>query len=386
MTRVTCVVALLIVLGTTAASAQNGPEVYFMEPPDGAVIRGEPWVKVTGRARSPDPRPATFDVMIVMDTSGSTRNPSGLNSRSFGLLQGGRDSILSAEVGAVNQFLGVLDRRTTRVGIITFAGAHQAFTGLGVPGSVNAWVRQPLTSDYEAVRTVLLDIMRRGSTGGTDMAAGLRLAIRELRSLQGALSRPRPAARKVALLLTDGFPTLPFGSVNDMDLGDEDVTINTARVAAKGGILIHTFCLGPEALSAPRACTEVALVTGGLPTPVETPGEIVNILPTTRIGNVDLVAVRNLTTGQMARSLTVSAEGVFTAEVPLVSGGNQLVVELHGSDNRQARATIVLHYRREDVRVEVAREPERTLEIHIEQPRPRDKRLDLKIESLAPTR
>ncbi|MFQ5521252.1 MAG: VWA domain-containing protein, partial [Candidatus Methylomirabilia bacterium] len=300
--------------------------------------------------------------------------------------QGAGSSILDAEVGAVNQFLGVLDRRTTRVGIITFAGAHHAFSGFGVPGSINAWVEQPLTSDYEAVRRVLLHIMRRGSNGGTDMAAGLRLSIGELLSLQGALSRPRPGARKVALLLTDGFPTLPFGSVNDMDRQDEAAAINAARVAAKGGILIHTFCLGPEALSRPRACTEAARVTGGLPTPVRTPGDIVRILPTTPIGNVELVAVRNLTTGQMARSLTVTSDGVFTAEVPLVSGGNQLVVELHGSNNRQGRATIMLHYRRENVKIEVSREPERTLDVHIEQPRLREKRLDVKIERLDPSR
>ncbi|MFQ5962004.1 MAG: VWA domain-containing protein, partial [Candidatus Methylomirabilales bacterium] len=254
--RATRLFVLLMALWGTPASAQAGPEVYFTDPPDGAVVTGEPWVKVTGRARSPEPHPATFDVMIVMDTSGSTRNPSGLRSRAtFGLFQGARSSILDAEVGAVNQFLGVLDRRTTRVGIITFAGAHHAFSGFAVPGSINAWVEQPLTSDYEAVRQVLLHIMRRGSKGGTDMVAGLRLAIRELLSLAGALSRDRPGARKVALLLTDGFPTLPFGSVNDMNPEDEDATINAARVAAKGGILIHTFCLGPEALSRPRACT-----------------------------------------------------------------------------------------------------------------------------------
>ncbi|MFQ5521496.1 MAG: VWA domain-containing protein, partial [Candidatus Methylomirabilia bacterium] len=271
MVRATRLFTLLMALWATMVSAQSEPEVYFTDPPDGAVVTGEPSVKVTGRARSAEPEPMSFDVMIVMDTSGSTRNFSGLRSRgTFELFQGAGSSILDAEVGAVNQFLGVLDRRTTRIGIITFAGAHQTFSGFAVPGSINAWVEQPLTSDYEAVRRVLLHIMRRGSNGGTDMAAGLRLAIRELLSLQGAVSRPHPGARKVALLLTDGFPTLPFGSVNDMDPQDEDATINAARVAATGGILIHTFCLGPEALSRPRACTEAARVTGGLPTPVRT--------------------------------------------------------------------------------------------------------------------
>ncbi|MFQ5829821.1 MAG: VWA domain-containing protein [Candidatus Methylomirabilia bacterium] len=385
--------AILLLSWTSAPWAQRVPEVYFMEPPDGVVIKGEPWVEVTGRARSPEPQPPTFDVMIVLDTSGSTRNPSGVGGTftaggpggSFEWFQRRSDSILHAEAGAAIQFLGISDPATTRVGIITFAGAHQALTGLAVPGSTDAWVERPLTFDYAATRAALLDIVRRGSKGGTDMGSGLRLGIRELLALESARSQPRSRARKVLLLLTDGFPTLPFGSVNVMDPGDVEVTTSAARVAAKGGIVIHTFCLGPEALSAPIACAEAARITGGLYTPVETPGDIVDILPKTRIADVDLIAVRNATTGQMARDLSVSPDGIFTAEVPLVAGGNQLVVELHGNDGLQGSAAIVVQYRDESVKVEVSREPERTLTIQVEQPR-RDQRLDLRIERLDPTR
>jgi len=364
-----------------------------MDPPDGAVVESGPWIRVTGRARSPEPRSAgAFDVMIVIDTSGSTQNPSGLrvdregkfapagSGSGFGWFRGGGDSILEAEVAAAMQFLDISDRATTRVGVMTFAGAFQYLTGLAVLGSTNAWVEQPLTFDYEAVRTALLKILRRGASGGTDMGAGLRLAIRELLALEGALSQARPGARKVALLLTDGFPTLPFGSVNVMDPGDIEVTLNAARVAVKGGIVIHTFCLGPEALSAPIACSEVARITGGIYTPVETPADVVNILPRTPIGNVELVAVRNATTGQMARSLSISPDGIFTGEVPLAPGGNRLVVELHGSDGLLGTAAVVVHYRGADVKIEVGKERERKLDIQIEQPRPRDKRLDLQIE------
>lgn len=365
-----------------------------MEPSDGVVVKGEPWIEVTGRARSPEPQPPTFDVMIVLDTSGSTRNPSGVGGTFVSAGPGGgfewfqrrSDSILHAEAGAAIQFLGVSDPATTRVGIVSFAGSHQALSGLAVPGSTNAWVEQPLTFDYAAVQATLLGIVRRGSKGGTDMGSGLRLGIRELLALEGARSTPRPRTRNVLLLLTDGFPTLPFGSVNVMDPGDLDVTTNAARIAAKGGILIHTFCLGREALSAPVACTEAARITGGLYTPVETPGDIVNILPRTPIGDVDLIAVRNVTMGQMARSLSVAPDGIFTAEVPLVAGGNRLVVELHGNDGLQGRAAVVVHYREEKVQLELSRAPERTLKLQIEQPPRREQRLDLKIERLDPTR
>lgn len=399
MVRLVSRLTLLIAIWASAAWGQSGAEVYFMEPPDGTVVESGPWVKVTGRARDTTPQPtrAPADVMIVIDTSGSTSNPSGLRVDREGKIISsksgsglgwllGSSSILDAEVAAAIQLLGVSDRTTTRVGVITFAGAYDFLTGYGVQGSKNAWLHQPLTFDYEAIHATLLDVRGRGSDGGTDMAAGLRLAIRELLGLEGAQSQPRPDARKVVLLMTDGMPTLPFGSVNVMDPGDLEVTINAARIAAKGGIVIHTFCLGPEALSAPIACIEAARTTGGLYNPVETAGDIVTILPATPIGQVELVAVRNATTGQMARSLSVSADGIFTAEVPVAPGDNRLVVELHGREGLQGTANILVHYRGADVEVEVSKERERKLEIQIERPPAREKQLDLQIERQQPVK
>ena len=401
MARTALGVMLLLAAWATGAWAQGAAEVFFQDPPEGAVVEGGPWITVSGRARGPAGRPAgAFDVMLVIDTSGSTRNPSGLRvdragqfatatpGSGFGWLRGLGDSILAAEVGAAIQFLRISDPATTRVGVITFAGAvqFQFFTGLAVavPGSTNAWVDQPLTSDYEAVRRALLNVLRRGPEGGTDMGAGLRLAIRELLAVEGALSPPRLPARKVALLLTDGFPTLPFGSVDVMDPGDIEVVVNAARVAAKGGIAIHTFCLGPEALSAPIGCTEAARITSGIYTPVRTPADIVNILPATPIGHVELVAVRNATSGQMARSLSVAADGAFTAELPLVPGANRLLVELHGSEGVWGSAAVVVHYRGGDVQVEVSKEPDRRVDIQVEPPAPRDRRFDVQVEPAPP--
>ncbi len=399
MARAALGVMFLLAAWATGAGAQEAAEVFFQAPPEGAVVEGGPWITVSGRARGPAGQPAgAFDVMLVIDTSGSTRNPSGLRvdrTGQFGTstpgsnwLRGLGDSILAAEVGAGMQFLQISNPATTRVGVITFAGAvqFQFLTGMAVavPGSTNAWVEQPLTFDFEAVRRALLNILRRGPDGGTDMGAGLRLAIRELLAVAGALSPPRPAARKVALLLTDGFPTLPFGSVDVMDPGDIEVVVNAARVAAKGGVVIHSFCLGPEALSAPIGCTEAARITGGIYTPVRTPADIVNILPATPLGQVELVAVRNATSGQMARSLSVGADGGFTAEIPLVPGANRLVVELHGGGGLRGSAAVVVHYRAGDVQVEVSKERERGVNIQVEPPPPRDRRLDVQVEQAPP--
>ena len=355
--------AWAVALAVVAAAAlpvwgQAEPEVYFLEPQPGAVVEGPPWVRVTGRARGPKLEPArAFDVMLILDTSGSTANSSSgwLGWRGRGGFSGG--SILAAEVTAALNFLGQADPSTTRIGLITFAGDYQPVTGNAVGGSSNAWVRQPLTVHYDLVRAALQQVLRRGPDGGTDMAAGLRLAARELLALHGAASSARPDARKVALLLTDGYPTLPFGLVADQDPGDVEVTLSAARVAAKGGILVHTFCLGAEALSKPVACSGIARLTGGRAQLLETPADVVDLLPRTPLGNVELVSVRNATTGQPARSLTVTPDGTFAAEVSLAPGENRLVVDLLGGVGVRRSAALVVRYGQPDVNVQVDRAP-----------------------------
>jgi hypothetical protein len=367
--RVALSLAALVAAWPAAATAGPSAEAYFTAPADGTVVQGSSWVRVAGQARGAEaPAATSIDVMLVIDTSGSTSNSAGAKDGIAGLLGGG-PSILHAELEAARAFLDASDPATTRVGIVRFAGDFEFLTGSAKSGSVNAWVEQPLTADYAAVRATLGRIRQRGSHGGTDMAAGLRLAIRELLGLPETRSQARSDARKVALLLTDGFPTLPFGSVATMDPGDVDVTLGAARVAAKGGIVVHSFCLGPEALSAPMACREAARLTGGIYSPVERPADIVSVLPRTPVGRVELVAVRNATTGRLARSVSVRPDGGFTAEVELAPGANQLVVELHGPGPRVS-GSIVVHYGGRDVDIEVNRKPEPTLELQIERPAP----------------
>jgi Mg-chelatase subunit ChlD len=371
-------VAVSTALATEITGRREGPpepapggEVFFTTPGDGAVVGGQPWVKTSGRARLPAGRaPAAFDVMVVIDTSGSTGTPAALANSAAGsmwppglpAILGGGPSILDAEVTAALQFLSVSDPKTTRVGVITFAGPTSMLSDTRRP---NAHLEQPLTFDYDAVRATLARVKRRGPSGGTDIAAGVRLAVRELRAVDGAQSGRRPDARKVALLMTDGFPTLPIPS-NTPDARNVEIALNAVRIAAKARIVIHAFCLGPEALFAPIACREAARITGGGYHPVEKPGDIVELLPATPVGNVELIRVRNATTGQAARAVTVTPDGDFTAELPVAPGENRLIVEVHGGDGPPATAAVVVHYRGSDVTIEVERE--RTVDIQVERP------------------
>jgi Mg-chelatase subunit ChlD len=362
--RTSFLLAALVLMLAAGAAAQT-PIVQFAEPRDGAVVT-EPRVTVTGRAE-PQTRGAVaaFDVVVVIDTSGSTHMPAAVAEHVslLGIFTGpiplGGQTILQAELAAARRFVDVADRASTRIGVITFA-----------EGAVLA---QSLTNDYEAVRRALQRV--RQPNGGTDMVAGMRLAIRELRALEGAESSARPDARKLVLFMTDGFPTLPYPANALLDPRNVGATLDVARVAAKGGIVIHTFCLGREALSAPVVCRDAARITGGTYHPVRRPADIVELLPATTMGQVDLVSVRNATTGEMARRLDVDANGRFSADVSLAPGANRLVAQVQGASPETAMATRVVHYR-----------PAGDVDIKVEPPRRPDPEVDIRIERGAPNR
>ncbi|MFQ5848415.1 MAG: VWA domain-containing protein [Candidatus Methylomirabilales bacterium] len=366
-----------VVLGLTPAwGVETGTRVTIgiEAPDDGATITGPSQVTIRGQARaSRDYRPAQFDLMLILDTSGSTRAPAGVQTvGGFG----NNASILAAEVTAAERLLERLDPRSTLVGIITFAGAYNHFTGQGIPNSPGAFLDQPLTANYQDVRMALRRVLRRGPEGGTNMAAGVRLAVRELAALDGAISHPRPESRKVALLLSDGFPTLPFGHVNSMDPSDVEVAIRAASVASRGEITIHTFALGIEALSAPYAMTQTARMTGGTFTPLQRPGEIIEVLPKTSFADLDMVLVTNATTGQPASDVAVNPDGRFQATVPLTSGVNQIAVTVLATDGTKGSASVRVRYTKgESLHLEVQQE-EKDLELQLRQLKEENRKLE----------
>ena len=349
-------------------------EVGIESPQQGTTVSGPNHVAVSGQARaSRDYRPALFDLILILDISGSTRAPAGVGS--VGGFRGDM-TILEAEVRAAERLLDTLDPRSTMVGVVTFSGEYDAMTGLGTAHSVNATLEQPLTANYQEARASLHRILRRGPGGGTDMAAGIRLAVRELAGLAGAVSFPRPDSRKVAFLLTDGFPTLPFGHVNSMDPGDVEVAIRAASVAAKAGIAIHTFALGIEALSAPGPTMQIARMSGGTFTPLQRPGEIVDVLPTTSFADLDMVLVTNTTTGQPATDLRVNPDGRFQATVPLISGVNRIAVMVLTTDGTKGSASVDVRYGHEEsLTLEVLRDT-KDLELELERLEEQNRKLE----------
>lgn len=333
--------ALAAVLPPGQAGAQTIVSVSIDSPGDGTVLRGTAGaLRVAGRAQaSAGGALQQYDVMIILDVSGSTSNPSGIPGA-----KGPTATILGAEVAGAERLVNRLDPRTTRVGVVTFSGDYDQW-GRAVPGVPAATLELPLTTDLERAHVVLQNAFARGAHGGTDMSAGLRLAIREMAGLPGALGALRPGARRIALLLTDGFPTLPVGPVGPTaNKPDVELAVNAARLAAKAGITIHTFAIGPEALSAPFATTEIARVTGGRFTPVARPEEVAEILPRTSLAGIERVELTNVTTGEVGQGVSVLADGGFGGVVPLGPGANRIRARAIAADGAEGLATITVTF------------------------------------------
>jgi Mg-chelatase subunit ChlD len=293
--------ALAVAVAATAAESPASPVRILIEAPHpGEPVRNKVHqAPIRGNAVAQGEAAAEFDVIIVLDISGSTKVASGVDvdrdgeigvNPQFELLPPGAypegtvstdpgDTILAAEVAAADALISSLERGgRVRVGIISFSGEMNPDTGYRKRfDQQDAWLEVPLTSDFEAARARLPTILARGPYGGTNFAAGMRLAITELAGLSGARSPSRPDARKVVLFLTDGLPTFPIGAGSVADPGDTEAALTAARLAHRAGITVNTYSLGPNALTNPYAATEIARITVGTFMPVQNPGDIVSL-------------------------------------------------------------------------------------------------------------
>jgi hypothetical protein len=118
-----------------SAQDQTNIHLEIEFPGDGAVVSDSACgTFVAGRAMALDDRSKRFDVALVLDTSGSTAEPTGADINGNGVIgarQRGRisslfggstddgDSVLAAEVVAARQILRDLDPRTTRVSVMS---------------------------------------------------------------------------------------------------------------------------------------------------------------------------------------------------------------------------------------------------------------------------
>jgi hypothetical protein len=379
-----------------ASSATSAVKILVDSPRAGEVVHNQVHqAPIRGTAVAFGERPIDFDVMVVIDVSGSTRNASGVDVNGNGqigvnpqlapappgtyppgtLSTDPGDSILAAEVRAADALVASLPKGgRTRVGVISFSGEMNPKTGYRMRyDQQDAWLEVALTTDFSAVRARLPEILQRGAFGATDFAAGLRLAITELAGLSGARSQARPTAKKLVLFLTDGLPTFPIGSGAVSDPGDVDAALEAARIAHKAGITINTYVLGPEALTSPVAATEMARITLGTFLPVKNPGDIVSFLQGTTFANVDDVVFTNLTTKEISTDVRLAPDGSFAGFVPVREGSNRVRITALASDGTSASIELALDF-------QSSGKSERELAIELERIRERNKELTLLVD------
>jgi hypothetical protein len=359
-------------LGVVGASTAPAPEpgavrLLIETPAGGSLVESKMHMaEIRGTATAAGAKPSSFDVMIAIDVSQSTKAASGADvdedgeigeNPHEGLYLPGEypeevwstdsdDTILSAEVKAARALLESVNPERVRVGLLTFSGEVDPKSGRQLSRNQrDAKLEVALTRDYDRVRRGLDDVAARPPRGATDFAAGIRLATRELAGLSGAVSAAQPGAKKVTLFLTDGFPTFPVGQATVSDPGDLEAAVNAARVAQAAGIRINSYALGTLALTRPIAATEIARVTLGTFTPVLEPGAIVAALQSVCFANIEDVGVLNLTTREYAPDVRLNPDGGFAAFVPVQEGTNRVLVNVLASDGSEANFELEFQFR-----------------------------------------
>jgi hypothetical protein len=314
-------------------------EIEF--PGDGAVVSDSACgTFVAGRAMALSDRSKRFDVALVLDTSGSSAEPTGADINGNGVIgarQRGRisslfggstdegDSVLAAEVAAARQILRDFDPRTTRVAVITFAGGDAARES-GPP----ALTRQPLTNEYARVEQSLDFILREEPHGQTHISGAVDHATTELLGLFGSRSEKIADSERLVFFFTDGQPTLPYGPLAQSD--NVRAVRQSALRAHKAGIRIHSFAIGPDALEGPIASVELADMTGGSFIPVRHPGELSAVVDALNFANLEEVILRSETTGKTADPFRVTADGSWGGFVKMNPGPNTIQISARSTD------------------------------------------------------
>jgi len=342
-----------LALPANAAAEQERAKLMLeLEAPVHGSVIGDPQgvAFVSGKALALYGEYQTFDIVFVIDTSHSTAEPGGADidgDGKVGQKRGGAiggifgrvlpipssdrgDSILAAEVQAVRTLLGQLDPRTTRVGIVSFSGDQDPITN-------DAFTEAALTSDYKKVEKALRGILRRGSQGSTNMVSGINVAMIELLGTQSAYSEPREGARRIVMFMTDGLPTLP---IQNAQLQNSKMAIESATRARKFDIRVDTYALGPEALGEPLVTVEMAAVTGGIFTPVVRPADLHTVFEEITFSDIEELEISNRTNGSAPTQLVRNSDGTFAGLIRLEEGKNVLELYAKATDGSQGRRQV----------------------------------------------
>jgi hypothetical protein len=326
-----------------ARPAETASETVWIDletpPEDGGRISGLEWIEVAGWAGVG--LETAYDIVIVVDRSGSTAYASGIDVDGDGRvgrrkrnLESWRtynprrlssdldDTVLAAELAATKRLVALLDPQRARIGIVSFASR----------GEVHA----PLGSDRASIENALDDLDRMFGSGATDLAHATRLGTRVLVAASDGAPGTR---RQVLLILSDGYPTAP---------GSESMAaaeaLEAAREAGNAGIGVYTFGLGLGKVREGDVFVKMAEVTGGSHVRLHEPGEILHELPHIDLARVAHIAIENATVGEKARAMRVFPDGSFDGYLRMQPGENRIRVTARGREGEERALERVVHF------------------------------------------
>lgn len=333
-------------------SDADGAGVEISFPASGAtVMNPEDHAGIEGRVGFGEREAVGYEIVIAIDVSGSTQQPSGVDvdrDGEVGLPIEARgavfstdpgDSILAAEVQAVRMLVDRLEPGLgpTRVGLLTFSGQRVEAEGGIVSRRAGVRVETPLSDDFNELGAVLDQILARGSAGSTDFFTAVDRSLLELSGRWDAVSDARPGARKVLLLLTDGIPSpQPSGAPARA----------RALLATREAdtVVIHIYALGGLADAFPGFVRALLQDSAGSFTRVLDPSQATSFLDDVSFAEVQRVDIQNLTTNERAESVSLSPDGHFSGQLPVRSGRNVVLVTASTSDGRERRREFEFRY------------------------------------------
>ena len=274
----------------SVAAEQGALQIEIQSPSlDLNLSEGETNVEVEGVA-SAIGGVRYLDMIFVMDTSQSLRSTDPNDFRSE---------------GAVGLVRSLSPRSDIKIGVVSF-------------DSKGALV-QPMTSERDLVVEALRDLPRSGST---NLAAGLRTALRELEK------SGRPDSSRVIMLFTDGK-------------SNERKAYDAAIQSHHQGVTVQTLLLGSDSKGTSILDT-VAWATGGSFVQVKDPTELPKAFLDLRTTGVDSVT---LSVNGSKPATAKLAGGTFTGNVPLEVGENRIVAFATSLDGQTQESVVTVNVR-----------------------------------------
>jgi Mg-chelatase subunit ChlD len=290
----------------------------ILSPAPGATIDLGPCcnadIEVRGVVSLPPRDNLYMDLVIAIDLSGS------IDAK----------GAFADQLNAARALVHKLDPATTRVSLMGFAS--------------NAEIALPLTANKQAVFDAL-DTMESagpkmlGEAGAAShFATAIHAAVTELRS-GGKTYKSSDTGKpvivhplKIAVLLTDGIPTLPSKPGTTQDKADIHATLAAARHAAAQGVEIHGFAFAvDQSEKTLTTLPALAAITQGQYHAVDDPSAVALKLPGANFVGMGAVSVTNTSTGQSV-SVQPTPDGFFSATVTIEKGLQSLeIVAFDGS-------------------------------------------------------